>query len=94
MSKIIITSTINSIRVDLGVYATMLERLKGVWNNRAVTFHLTNNFIIADIRGEKSWYISHDENDTDRPTLKIDSVDGVAPTDLADLFNLLQNLLT
>ena len=94
MAKITITSTANSVRVDFGEYAPALERIKGVWRKESINFKLASNFITADIQGERSWQISSDGNSTDTPTLKIDNVDGAVPTDLADLFNHLQDLLT
>lgn len=93
MANITIVSTTNSIQVDFGHYSTSLERSKGAWRKSIVHFMKATHFIEADILGEKEWYVSHDGNDTERPTFQVDSVDGVTPTDFDHLFLLLQALI-
>ena len=48
--------------------------------------------IDADIEGEKQWKVGFTE-DLNNKVLKVDTVDGIAPTDLEDLYFKLEALL-
>jgi len=91
MSKITIESTDNSIKVDFGDYAPLLERSKGVWTKGNITsFKLSPMCVEASILSEKLWCVSFDGSNE---TLKIDTVDGLTPTSNEDLYNKLAELI-
>lgn len=94
MANIVIVSTTNSIKVTFGAYfPNPLERNAGTWEKAGISFHLATNFVEVDIKGERDWYVSHDGNSTTTPTFQIDSVDGTAPTSVADLYAKLQAII-
>ena len=94
MAYIQVTSTDNSLRASFGVYSGLVERTKGAWRKENISFKLATNFIEINIEHEKTWFCSTDGNTIDIPTLIIDDVDGVTPTDLDDLYNKLENTIS
>lgn len=91
MANITITTTTNSIKVDFGdYYPQQIEYSKGVWaKNKIVAIEL-NTYVHISLIGERDWLVSYDGAGQ---SVKIDSVDGVAPVDNADLYTKLVDLL-
>lgn len=93
MAFITITSTTNMIHVDFGVYAAANGiPKKEVFHKNDISFLLCydESFVGVKYAGQVGWSVNYDgagEN------LQIDSVDGVAPTDNAHLYDLLTALI-
>ena len=94
MAYIQVTSTDNSLKASFGVYSTLVERTRGAWRKENIAFKLATNFIEITIEHEKTWFCSTDGNAIDEPTLIIENVDGLTPTDLEDLYNKLANTIS
>lgn len=91
MANIVITSTSNTIKVDFGdYYPGAIEHQKGVWKKDKIVNMVLDGSVEITILQEKTWLVSHDGNNG---TFQIDSIDGIAPTSLDDLYNKLIALI-
>lgn len=93
MAKIRITSTTNTIKVEFNDYSTIINAISGTWRKEKITIQHMMNHIEINIVGEPIWHLSHNENDMDCPTFQVDLIDGIAPTSVIDLYNILSNLI-
>ena len=60
MANITITTTVNSIKVDFGVYASGLAISKGTWSRdeiQAIT--LNNNHVYVQMKGGTEWPLNY-----------------------------------
>jgi len=85
MANLVVVSTTNSIKVDFGVLDSVTLISKGTWrkDNLVSIIKMTNNIAI-DIQGQPDWSITHDGSNG---TFQVDTIDGVAPITLDDLYN-------
>lgn len=93
MTNLVITSTASSILFDLGAYSASpaLNGLqKSMWNKRYFSLRLYPTFIQIIILNNPSWAIS---NTTEPNAYTVDTVDGVAPSSLSDLYDKLVTVL-
>lgn len=93
MANLVITSTASSVLFDIGIYAALpaLNGLqKSMWNKRYFSLRLYPTFVQVNILGNASWAMS---NITEPNSYKVDSVDGVTPTSLSDLYDKLVTVL-
>lgn len=93
MANITIITSANTITAKFNDYSTLLERTEGCWRKENISFHNSNNFIEVNIVGEKTWFVSFNGNSMDTPTFQIDSIDGISPIDMQDLFDKLKDNL-
>lgn len=87
MANLVITSTAAAVLFDTGVYSALpaLNGLqKSMWNKRYFSLRLYPTFVQVSILGNPSWAIA-DVTTTNAYT--VDSIDGVAPTSLSDLYD-------
>lgn len=92
MANVIIITTTNSIKVDFGVYASDMPISKGTWNKSSIQhIQLNNNHVYVKVRDGNEWTLNYD---IQAKGIIVDSVDGVAPTDLSDLYNKLVAMLS
>ena len=97
MANIVITSTANTIIVDFGDYAVLenIDGKKAVYNITDISIvwlEKDDSFInvkMKDAITTPYWQISYMET---TGALIVDSIDGVAPTDNVDLFNMINIL--
>ena len=93
MANTVITSTTNAIKVVFNDDSSLVGIAKGTWAKKTVTaVKLEANTVsveTADSVGH--WTISHQANTYN--ALVIDSVDGVAPSSLSDLYDKIVALL-
>ena len=91
MANITIVSTANSLQIDFGDYAAVLEETKGVWvKSNILSFREKTWYVEVNIIEEKQWHVSFDGA---VDTFQIDLINTVAPTTNADLFLKLQALI-
>ena len=92
MANIVVTSTLNTIVVDFGVYSSVVGYKKANFQKRMISIQLI--FDLSFVRVENSqgnnWAVSYA---TFEEALVIDFVDGIAPTDNEHLFDLLKDLM-
>ena len=92
MAKIVITTTENYVIADMGDYIALPEVniKKGAWNKRELDIRLYpgDEYVNVYIVGANEWQL--DQNEI--KGLKVDTIDGVAVTDNADLFDKLTNV--
>lgn len=93
MPNVVVTSTTNSIKVDFGDYASNTIPAKGTWAKHAIAnFQLADSdaYVTAHALEEPHWnlvYAASGQN------LIVDTVDGVAPSSNADLYDKLIALI-
>lgn len=92
MANIVVTSTTNAIKTDMGAYyPTNIHFSKGTWKKDAITsMHLEANVIEIIVRGDDVWRVSLDGAGN---SFIVDSVNGVAPSSLSDLYTKLSALI-
>lgn len=84
MANIVITTTTNSVKVDFGVYASDLSISEGTWNKDEVgSITLNDNHVYMQMKGGVEWALNYD---IQSKGFIVDSIDGTAPTNLADLY--------
>lgn len=95
MANITITSTTNSINVDFGDYAPINGAYKCVYQKAAVIAQAieVDHIDISVPSVKQQWLVVDPSYAGGDPYMKIDTVDGVAPTDLGDLYDLLSALV-
>ena len=93
MANIVITTTTEGINVDFGVYSTSLERLEGYWHKVNIHVKRGVDFVEVDAKGEKMWYVSAPSVTPTTPSLTIDLINGVVPSDNQDLYDKLTSIL-
>lgn len=92
MSNIIVTTTTNSVKVDFGVYSSDLAISKGAWNKDEVaSITLNANHVYMQMKGGVEWALNYDLQDKG---FIVDSIDGAAPSSLADLYAKLIAMIT
>ena len=98
MAKIVITKENGGVYVDFGEYASAeLESPQGF--HPITIIHVTPVTIkgvsgvgvITDGRDRQNWNVSHEE--PGEPFMKIDSINGVAPSSTADLVKKITELM-
>lgn len=93
MANIVITSTTNLIKVDFGVYASVVGCSTGAWRKDKIhDIKLDNNgtCIYIETLNQAKWSLSVSQMDN---CMIIDSIDGVSPSNASDLYNKLVTLL-
>lgn len=92
MANIVITTTTDQIRVDFGAYyPSVIKYSKGTWKKTSIdNIELFAYWIEVIGRNSETWRVSHDGTDN---SLIIDSIDGAAPSSLADLYTKLQAII-
>lgn len=91
MANVTIITTTNTIEVDFGVYADDLAISKGVWRKSSVIYiNLNDNHIYLKIRDGNEWVLNYS---TQSKGFIVDTIDGVAPTSLSDLYDKLKVLI-
>lgn len=92
MANIVITSTANSVLFDLGVYSTALGFSKAARRKTSLNRITLNTAWVEYLTEENKSYIVHYTTNSEG-ALIVDSVDGVAPVSLADLYTKLIALI-
>lgn len=91
MANITITTTINSIKVDFGAYASGLSISKGTWNRDEVgSITLNDVHVYMQMKGGIEWPLNYDIQDKG---FIVDSIDGATPTSLDDLYTKLSAMI-
>lgn len=86
-----VTSTTNTISVDFGdYYGAKIQFSKATYRKDHIESIKLDSFVQINVDGENTWTVS---NTASEGILVIDSVDGVAPTSLEDLYNKLIALI-
>lgn len=89
MANIVITTTANKVYVDFGIYSTaMIGATKGSYNRSKIAYCLNfTTYIVMYVDGIGEFQLTHDGS---VGTMQIDSVDGVTPSSVANLYDLLK----
>jgi|SaaInlV_150m_DNA_2_1039686.scaffolds.fasta_scaffold00993_11 hypothetical protein len=93
MANVVITSTANSIKVDLGVYSSALGYDKvTIRKDKLIDIKLKNGdtFVEAVVLQDGKWTVSYN---TVANALVVDTIDTEAPTDNSDLYDKLIALI-
>jgi hypothetical protein len=90
MSKLVVTSTTNSILVEYNDYSPSLEAEGGCWRKEDIRFLRRESKVSVIIKGESEWFVSFDGNGQ---TLKIDKINNQTPSSNLDLYNKLTELI-
>lgn len=95
MANVVITSTTNSIKVDLGVYGAVPAvdySNVTIRKDKIIDIKLKNSgsFVEAVVQDDGKWTISFNPVGN---ALVVDTVDGVAPTSNSDLYTKLIALI-
>ena len=92
MSNVIITSSVNLINVDFGIYSSFVGYKKGLFQKRKISIQLISDlsFVRVENSNGEHWAISYIQSGE---SLIVESVDGIAPTDNENLFYLLADLI-
>ena len=92
MPNVIVTSTTNAVKVDFGDYAgTAITYHKGSWAKSAIEVILMNSdHVSVTAADSERWIVSHDGASS---SLQVDSVNGVAPSSLSDLYEKISALI-
>jgi len=94
MAYIVVTSNTQGVIFDLGVYGTALGFSKFLRAKSTVqTVALKDSWIEYSTMDGKTFAISFQLEASYPNVMKIDSVNGTAPTDLSHLFDLLVTVL-
>ena len=87
MPNIIITTTTNSIKVELNDYSSVLNlQQAGCYRKGKIKFYRFSDRVIASVVGEKDWALCYTAT---TGCFIVDSIDAVAPTSNLDLYNKL-----
>ena len=90
MANLTITSTTNSIKVDFGVYSSG-GISKGTWRKDKIQlFRLLTDDTIQVLTNEDKFLLVYSSHEF---ALIVDSVDGIAPTSVSDLYDKLSALV-
>jgi len=92
MPNITITDTTNSVKFDLGDYSTGLGFSKALRHKFTIDRVILRPYWIEYMTADKQTYTLHYTTNSYN-ALIVDSVNGVAPTSLADLYIKLEVLL-
>lgn len=94
MANTVITSTTNSIKVVFNDDSAKVGIDKGIWSKHHIlNFKLNTDHISAETNDHIGrWIMSNTANSIN--ALIVDSVDGVAPSSLSDLFDKLSSLIS
>lgn len=93
MTNLVITSTTNSIKVDLGVYGSVLGYDKvTIRKDKLVDIKLKNgdSFVEAIVQDDGKWTVSYNSIAN---ALIVDSIDAASPSDNPDLYDKLIALI-
>lgn len=92
MTNTVVTSTTNTISVVFNDDASITGIIKGVWNKSSInSIKLHTAHVSAETSdGQGRWIMTHT---TSANMLKIDTVNGVEPSSLSDLYDKLIALL-
>jgi len=93
MAFITVTDTANIIHVDFGVYSgTIAPYKKATFHKNVISFQLAadESFVRVEDGSGQSWTVTFDGSGQ---TLKIDTINAVAPVSNLDLYNKLSFLL-
>lgn len=92
MANLVVTSTTNTIQVSFNdYYPDTYEFSKGTWRKDHLQTIQLNSVIHINIEGELPWLVSHNGSGG---SFQIDSVNGVAPASLSDLYDKLVAMIT
>jgi hypothetical protein len=101
MSNIIVTSDLNSIMVDFGIYSALpdINTEKAIYPRRMIA-QLSKPYqgdyimiIMGMVGSHEEWHLSYEEVPGKPQILIIDSINGVVPTSLEELLTLLGALI-
>lgn len=89
MANIVVSTSGNSIIADFGDYAPITGSVKSSYD-RAELFEIALNadYVMVYMNGQKEWKLSV----SDPNYFIVDSVNGIAPSSLSDLFDKLSAL--
>lgn len=92
MPNVVVTSTANSIKVVFNDYAAAAMMDKGAWSNSEISnIILHSNHVEVITKDGERWILSHTTNSIN--ALIIDSIDGIAPSSLSDLYDKMAALI-
>ena len=94
MAKLVVTRTGNSIKVDFNYYFDngIIDVKRASYNNSYISkVHELADHIIVWGSDNKVWKVIPPTGDTSKGYI-VDSIDGVAPTDLDHLYSLVNTL--
>lgn len=91
MANTVITSTTNSIKAVFNDDAVLVSRTSGTWGKQSITSVELDpgEFVEVNMKYGRNWTVSFDGS----KGMKIDSIDGVAPTSNNDLYTKLSVLI-
>lgn len=96
MANMVITKLGESVVVDFGDYYNSHPRIdysKGsYWISDIHEVRLYSDHILMEMKGQTDWLLTH--NETSMTYFIVDSVEGVVPTNLNDLFDKITALRT
>lgn len=93
MANLVITSTATAIAVEFNDMASTAGLIRGKWPRAhilSIGLHYSANIVEVVTRSGEKWIVSHT---TTNGALIVDSVDGVAPVDTANLYTLIAALI-
>ena len=92
MANIVVTSTLNTIVVDFGVYSSVVGYKIANFQKRMISAQLIEDLSFVRVENSQGihWSVSYA---TFQEALVIDSIDGIAPTNNEHLFDLLKDLM-
>lgn len=91
MTNIVLTSTANAIKADFGDYYPLtIKTQKGIWRKGNVDVIRVNTDHVEIITNHDRINVTHSAGDA---ALVVDSVDGVVPSGLDDLYNKISALI-
>lgn len=92
MANTVVTSTTNAVKVVFNDDPNKGQYSKGTYSKSAIeTVYLNGNHVEVICADTRRWVLSHTTNSI--KALIIDSVDGVAPTSLSDLYDKISALI-
>jgi len=92
MANIVITTTTNSVKFDLGVYSSVVGFSKATRRKESLNRICLYTNYVEYLTLENKSYIVHYTTNTEG-ALIVDSIDGVAPSSLSDLYDKLIALI-
>jgi len=95
MANLVVTTDQKAVKVDFGIYAGIIGYKKSLLRKDGILIINQMDevgYFRVEINSKHNsyWSVSHDGIGA---TLKIDSIDGVAPTDSDHLYNLLVDMI-
>lgn len=91
MANIVVTSTINTIKVEFNDYSSALDNQEaGTYQKKDIRFYRFSDKVRAIVFNEKEWNLAYTQTNG---CFIIDTINGVAPTSNSDLYTKLITLI-